>query len=109
MAGTGMGATGPFLIRMLTGKVGVLIQEGMNLFMANAPMRPPRKTAADVLSSAFDEEVLASKAGVMYLNRNARAESSKESRDEGKQERAWKGSLRLAGVKDGDTVLDLWE
>lgn len=38
----------------------------------------------------------------------ASIESSIESRDEEKQERAWKGSLRIVGFKEGDTVLESW-
>jgi hypothetical protein len=75
--------------------------------MPNGWFRTPYKSATDVLTASFDEETLGKHPKTVYLNGSARAETSPEARDESKQKQLWEASVRLTGLKHGETVLDL--
>lgn len=46
----------------------------------------------------------------MYIDRSEiGARMKPEAKDEKKQKELWEGSLRYAGIKDGDTVLVEWK
>jgi hypothetical protein len=108
MAGTSIARNGPPLIKFLTGIFGVIVQEIMVWFSPNGPLRPPRKSAGDLLAACFAGTWGEHPKGV-YLNGSAKAESSVESHDEGKQKQLWVDSLKLARVREGDTVLKGWD
>ncbi|TVY83950.1 hypothetical protein LSUE1_G003333 [Lachnellula suecica] len=97
MAGTGIARDAPPLIRFLTGPFGVFLQEILVWFSPDGQLRPPRKSGADLLAACFDEEYLGKSPKGVYLNGSERAESSVESRNEGKQQGLWEDSLGLAG------------
>ena len=108
MAGTGIFRGGPLHIRILMGYVVVVIQAIMVLFSPNGMLRGPKKSAEDLLLACFDEKKLGSSPKGVYLTGTKKIDSSVESRDEEKQKRLWKDSLKLARIKDGETVLRDW-
>lgn len=77
-------------------------------FWPNGPLRTPQKTARDMHYVSFDEETLGKHPKALYVDGTRIASTSSESRDEKKQGLLWEGSLRIAGVKEGDTVLKDW-
>jgi hypothetical protein len=54
---------------------------------------------------SFDEKTLGEHPKALYVDGTRISDTSPESRDKEKQKRLWEGSLQIAGVRDGDTVL----
>jgi hypothetical protein len=71
----------------------------------NGFLRTTKKSGGDVLKACFDEETLGEYPKAVYLDGTRRVESSKESTDVEKQKTLWADSLKLAAIRDGDTVL----
>lgn len=69
--------------------------------------RSPKKSAGDVLWACFDEKTLGEYPKAVFLDGSKNAEISKESKDVEKQRALWVDNLKLAGIKDGDTVLNI--
>jgi hypothetical protein len=61
-----------------------------------------------VILACFDEGTLGEHPKAVFLDGSQKAESSKESRDLEKHKALWADSLKLAAIKDGDTVLKDW-
>lgn len=109
MGGTGITRLSDGIIRFLTQVVIPLLQEIFILFQPNGMLRPARKSGADLLLACFDESYLGEYPKAVYLDGSARAEPSVESRDEKKQRQLWVDSVKLARVRDGETVLKRWD
>ncbi|CZR56267.1 related to dehydrogenase/reductase [Phialocephala subalpina] len=109
MGGTGITRTSPFLIRFLLRNLIPLIQEIAVWFNPNGFMRPPWKSAADLMLASFDEKKLGQHPKAVYLDGSENATPSVEARDEMKQKKLWDESLKLARIRDGDTVLKNWQ
>ncbi|KAK4211991.1 hypothetical protein QBC37DRAFT_425757 [Rhypophila decipiens] len=73
-------------------------------------VRPTSRSAADVLEAAFGSPAdgKASLKG-LYLNDKLPFETSAESRDETEQRKLWAETVKLAGLKEGDTILRDWQ
>ncbi|KAG8529416.1 uncharacterized protein KY384_006053 [Bacidia gigantensis] len=63
--------------------------------------------ATDVLEASFDEAKIGKYPKAIYLNGNAKVQSSPETRDEQKQRLLWSESVKLAGIQQEETVLTL--
>ena len=61
-----------------------------------------------MLHAFFDEEELGARPKAINLNRRVKEDTSAESRDKAKWKELWEGSVKLAGVRKGDTVLSNW-
>lgn len=109
MGGTSLTRTSPLLIQFVTRVVVVLIQDIYVYFIPNGFMRPPWKSAADLVLAAFDEKKLGSHPKAVYLDGSKKATPSVESQDEAKQKQLWTETLKLARLRDGDTVLKNWK
>jgi hypothetical protein len=109
MAGTGIARSSPLYIRILMSYILVAIQYIMVSFSPNGMMRGPKKSADDLLLACFDEKELGEYPKSVYLTGSKKIDSSVESRDEEKQRRLWKDSLKLARIKDGETALKDWQ
>lgn len=72
-------------------------------------MRPPWKSAADLVLAAFDEKDLGKHPKALYLNGSEKSTPSVESQDEAKQKQLWTETVKLVRVRDGDTVLKNWK
>ena len=103
---TGLQRDGPWYVRLLV--FNVLFPIGVWL-MPNGPIRSPDTSAGHVLRAAF-EEGLGGDGGTkgLYFDGVVPAETSGESRDGGKRELVWKESVRLTGLRDGETALEDW-
>lgn len=56
----------------------------------------------------FDQETFGQFPKALYVDGAEIGDTSPESKDEEKWKRLWEGSLKLAEVKEGDTVLESW-
>ena len=109
MGGTGIAKRAPLLIRFLTQVMIPLLQSIAVYFSPNGSMRPTWKSARDLMLASFDEKYLGVRPKAFHLNGSVRATSSVESRDEAKQKKLWEESLKLAMIRDGETVLENWK
>ena len=107
MPGTGISRDAPFTIRA-TIRVLRLMLGFINYFFPNAPFRSPKRSAGDLLHASLDEEEIGARPKAVNLNGRVRENTSAESRDEAKWKKLWEGSVKLAGLKKGDTVLANW-
>jgi hypothetical protein len=107
MPGTGISRDAPFTIRAALRVLGMMLGF-INYFFPNAPFRSTRRSAGDLLHAALDEEEVGARHKAVNLNGRAKEDTSAESRDEAKWKELWEGSVKLAGLKKGDTVLANW-
>ena len=80
----------------------------LNFCFPSLPFRTTQKSADDLYFASFDEKELGIHPKAVTLDGSKRLVTSEESRDEEKWERLWEGSVKLAGLKEGDTVLTKW-
>ncbi|KAI0012534.1 putative short-chain dehydrogenase [Xylariaceae sp. FL0662B] len=100
---SGLQRLAPWVIRVLIFKV---ILPLVLLFSTNTgAVRPPSRSAADVLEAAFGAEDGGGLPKDMYFDGEIPLETSAESRDAAKRELVWKETVKLAGLKPGETVL----
>ena len=71
--------------------------------------RTPWKSAGDLLAASFDETEYGKHPRGLYLDGSRKAKAGREAMDEEKQKALWIASLKMAGLKDGDTVLENWQ
>jgi hypothetical protein len=77
-------------------------------FSPNGFFRTPAKSAADVLSAAFDADKYGEYPKAVYLNGDTPDTPSEESRDAAKQKQLWMGTLKFVNIVEGDTALKNW-
>ena len=87
----------------------VAFRDVLVYFWPNGMVRSPAKSASDLLLVSFDEEKLGQHPKALYLDGSLKAESSAESHDVQKQKQLWIDSVKLAGIKDGNTELRDWK
>lgn len=76
----------------------------------NGGIRTPERSAGDVVRAAFDNgEGLGESPKDVYLDGTKPFETGVESRDAQKRDWVWKESVRLAGLKEGNTALVNWQ
>ena len=76
-------------------------------FSPNGYFRTTIKSANDVLTATFDESRLGKHPRGFYFNGNVIALSSPETRDEDKQKMLWAYSVKLVGIKQQETAINL--
>lgn len=73
-------------------------------------VRTPERSAGDVVRAAFDNGPgLGEEPKDVYLDGTTPLETGVESRDAQKRDWVWKESVRLAGLKEGNTTLINWQ
>ena len=77
-------------------------------FSPNGFFRTPAKSAADVLSAAFDVDKYGEHPMAVYLNGGTPDTPSEESRDAAKQKQLWTETLTFVNIAEGDTALKNW-
>ncbi|KAF2503073.1 putative short-chain dehydrogenase [Lophium mytilinum] len=104
---TGHQRLAPWVIRVLIFKI---IYPAL-LYMSpnNGRVRPLSRSAGDVLEAAFGVGSGGELPKDKYFDGRAPLETSEESRDAAKRELVWKETARLAGLKEGETVLAHWQ
>ena len=86
-----------------------LILGVVNYLFPSVPFRSPQQSADDLYRAVFDEKELGIHPKAVTLDGNKRNVTSEESRDQNKQEELWEKSVKLAGLKEGDTELAHWK
>ncbi|RYO88773.1 hypothetical protein DL764_008690 [Monosporascus ibericus] len=103
---SGLQRLAPWVIRVLIHKI--IYTALLWLNPNNGLVRPTSGAAADVLEAAFGTQ-----GGELpkdkYFDGRSPFETSEESRDTEKRELVWKETVKLAGLKDGETVLTTWQ
>ena len=103
---SGLQRLAPWVIRVLIFKI---VYPLVLRLMPNGPVRATSRSAGDVLEGAFglgeDGELPKDK----YFNGSTPLETSQESRDIEKRQLVWKETVKVAGLKEGETVLGDWQ
>ncbi|KAK2610239.1 hypothetical protein N8I77_003689 [Diaporthe amygdali] len=103
---SGMQRLAPWLIRVLLFQ---LIYPLVLYFNPDSrAVRAPRRSAGDVLEAAFGVGEGGELPKDQYFDGRALVETGEESRDAVKRALVWRETVKLAGLKDGDTVLANW-
>ncbi|KFA68495.1 hypothetical protein S40285_05403 [Stachybotrys chlorohalonatus IBT 40285] len=104
---TGMARQGPWFIRVLVMKViyPALLWLNPNIGFARLTSR----SASDVLEAAFKAGGEDELPKDQYFDGTKPLETSEESRDPAKRKLVWEGSVKLTGLKEGETVLAHWQ
>jgi len=97
----------PFAQRATVAILGFLLPI-LNFLFPSLPFRTTKKSADDLYFACFDEKELGAHPKAVTLDGSRSLVTSEESRDEEKWARLWEGSVKLAQLKDGDTVLAKW-
>jgi NAD(P)-dependent dehydrogenase (short-subunit alcohol dehydrogenase family) len=112
--GTGLVRDGPFLLRFLLAVIFPIFTPMLwvwNYYKPNGSLRTTEISARDLRRACFDEtEPLGMFPKAVALNGSeAGTHQTAEALDEKKQKELWEGSLRIANVREGDTVLKSWK
>jgi hypothetical protein len=99
----------PFYARAVLQYALVPLQSVWVWFFKNGRFRTAGQVGKDLVWCCWDKVVLGKEPRAVYLNGTEVTTSSPESRDVVKQEVLWKGSLELAGLKDGEIALKEWK
>ncbi|KAI1498630.1 putative short-chain dehydrogenase [Biscogniauxia marginata] len=83
----------------------------LTCFYPDGPFRTPKKSAGDVVAAAFDcgPPPLRERPKGLYLDGSKLGEYSPDAKDPMKREVVWKGSVQYAQLKEGESVLKMWE
>ncbi|KAK6197109.1 hypothetical protein LQW54_010904 [Pestalotiopsis sp. IQ-011] len=103
---TGLQRLAPWVIRVLVFKIvyPLILYTKPN----NGMVRSTTRSASDVLKGAFAVGEGGNPPKDMYWDGRTPAETSEESRDASKRELVWKETVKLTGLKEGETVLANW-
>jgi len=92
--------------------MGVVVPAGARILShthANHWVRTTSQSAKAVMRACFDTASLGERPQALYLDGIEEIQASDEARDEAKQKMLWRDSVSLAGLADGDTVLQVWK
>ncbi|CAJ2512826.1 Uu.00g009450.m01.CDS01 [Anthostomella pinea] len=104
---SGLQRLAPFFIRVVIFKV--IYPLVLWLYPDNGPVRPPSRSAGDTLEAAFGNGEGGRLPKDKYFDGRTPLETGEESRDAAKREMVWKETVRLTGLKEGETVLADWQ
>ncbi|KAH7304288.1 putative short-chain dehydrogenase [Stachybotrys elegans] len=103
---TGLTRLAPWFIRVLIFKI---IYPFLLRVMSNsAPARPTSQSATDVLEATFGAGEGGQLPQDQYLDGRTPIQTSKEARDIEKRQLVWRETVKLVGLKEGETVLKNW-
>ncbi|KAK8079213.1 NAD(P)-binding domain protein [Apiospora phragmitis] len=106
---TGLQRRAPWAVRLIVFQVLLPLAAWL---APGGPFRAPETSAAHVLRAALDELELELGgelgARALYFDGAQPAETSVESRDVGKLGLVWKGTVRLTGLRKGESILQDW-
>lgn len=91
---------------LMKGLVPVLSEISVRI-SPNGMIRPPRKSAADVVRACF--EIDAHPGSALHLNGTDGIEIAKDAKDEAKRRELWEYGVQAAKIEEGDTVLANWK
>jgi hypothetical protein len=81
----------------------------LNYFAPSMPFRTTERSAEDLLYATLDDQELGKHPKAININKRIKESTSAETQEESKQKELWHGSLSLAGIKEGETVLENWK
>jgi len=99
----------PFYARAIFQYALIPLQALWVLLFKNGIFRTAGQVGKDLVWCCWDEVVVGQEPRAVYLNGTEVSTSSPESRDVLKQGVLWKGSLELAGLKQGEIALNEWK
>jgi hypothetical protein len=105
MGGAELTKRGSSASKLLWAYVMPVIQNVCVYLWPNGVLRTNTKSARDLVMACFDSQDYGNTSEAIFLNGTDKVMSSKESMNEAKQEQLWKDSVRLLGLREGDTVL----
>lgn len=108
VGGTGMVRNVPWKVKITLGIIIWALGYIVAPFSSNPLIRTASANGNFLLMACFDTAVFGDRPKAKYLNGAVVGTTPPLANDEVKQKELWKGSLDLAGVKDGDTVLKNW-
>lgn len=109
MGGTGLVRSGSLVVRAFMQYLVPPITSIMQVFSPNGTLRTPYKSGGDLLDAVFDTRSIGTNPKALYLDGSAPCLPAVESRDVEKQRRLWADSVKLANLRDGETVLETGE
>lgn len=104
---SGLQRLAPWMIRVLAFKI--IYPLILYLKPNNGMIRSPSRSAGDVLEAAFKAGEMEGFPKDKYFDGRTPLETSEESRNAAKRELVWKETVRLAGLKEGQTILANWQ
>ena len=106
MPNTGLVKDASWIIRFLLHYVLGSVISAVTWLQPNGSYRTAWKSAGDLLAASFNEKDYGKHPQALYLDGSRKAEAGPEARDEQKQKALWAASVKMAGLKAGDTVLE---
>lgn len=104
---TGLQRHSPWVIRVLLFGIIYPIIAWLN---PSGPVRTPERSARDVIRAAFDHgDELGEQPKSVYIDGTVAVSTGEEARDARKRGWVWEESVRLTGLKVGDTALVEWK
>ena len=107
--GTGIMRDAPFMLWAIMNFFGLLLVPLIDYFFPNGFIRSAKQSAKHVLFAMFDQETLGIHPKAVTLDGRKKRPTSAESRDSEKWEQLWENSVKMVGLKDGDTMLTNWK
>ncbi|KAK9423234.1 putative Ketoreductase (KR) domain-containing protein [Seiridium unicorne] len=104
---TSMTRYAPWVIRVLVAKV--IYPALLYINSNNGVVRPTSRSAGDILEAAFRSGEEGQLPKDKYYDGREPLETSEESRDEAKRKLVWEETVKLAGLREGETVLSNWQ
>ncbi|ETS79511.1 hypothetical protein PFICI_09364 [Pestalotiopsis fici W106-1] len=103
---SGLQRLAPWFIRVLIFRI--IYALILYLKPINGMIRSTTRSASDVLEAVFVVDEEGNPPKDKYWDGRTPSETSEESRDVSKRELVWKETVKLAGLKEGETVLANW-
>ncbi|KAI1345674.1 putative short-chain dehydrogenase [Xylaria sp. FL0043] len=104
---SGLQRLAPWFIRVLLFKV--IYPFVLYINPDNGPVRPTSRSASDTLELAFGGEEEDDLPKDKYFDGRVPLETSTESKNPAKRELVWAETVKLTGLKAGETVLSKWQ
>lgn len=104
---SGLQRLAPWFIRILLFKM--IYPLLLYFYPDNGPVRSTSRSASDTLELAFGAEEGGNLPKDKYFDGRVPLETSKESKDPAKRELVWAETVKLAGLKEEETVLRKWQ
>ena len=109
MPNTGLVKDAPWIIMILLHYVLGSVISFITWLQPHGSYRTPWKSAGDLLAASFDEKEYGRHPQGLYLDGSTKVQAAREAMDKQKQKALWVASLKMACLKDGDTVLEDWQ
>lgn len=102
---------GPWVMRVVLFQLLLPLLALLSVWVApNGPLRTTKKSARDVVAAAFDTGPgLSERPKGAYMNGSSPVSMSAEAKDQEKQRRLWRDTIRYVQLRKGETMLRNWQ